>query len=53
MLDQDQKLNEATWTAVADTIRNRRSNLNVDLERPVPNEVIEELANLAVLAPNH
>lgn len=53
MLDQDLKVNEASWTTVASAIRNRRSNLNVDLERPVPTEIVEELANLAVLAPNH
>jgi nitroreductase len=53
MLDQDLKVNEANWTAVADTIRNRRSNLNVDLERPVRREMVEELVHLAVLAPNH
>jgi len=53
MIDQDLKLNEANWTVVAETIRNRRSNLNVDQERQVPAELVEEIANLAVLAPNH
>lgn len=43
----------ARLAAVADTIRARRSNLNVDLERPVPREVIDELIELAVTAPNH
>src|SRR5690242_6311839 len=57
MIDEQTKANTspdgAKWEIVADTIRNRRSNLNVDLERPVPREVIEELTGLAVLAPNH
>lgn len=53
MIEADAKLNEASWAVVAETIRHRRSNLNVDLERPVPREVIEELADLAVSAPNH
>ena len=39
--------------AVAETIRQRRSNLNVDLERPVPRELIDELLELATTAPNH
>ena len=43
----------ATWEAVAGAIRGRRSNLNVDHERQVPREVVEELAGLAVQAPNH
>lgn len=43
----------ARLAAVADTIRERRSNLNVDLERPVPRGVIDELVELAVTAPNH
>jgi nitroreductase len=41
------------WAAVADTIRERRSNLNVDLERPVARELIDELIDLALVAPNH
>jgi nitroreductase len=44
---------DATWAAVAEAIRGRRSNLNVDHEREVPREVVEELAGLAVQAPNH
>src|SRR5688572_6087051 len=43
----------ARWAAVEETIRERRSNLNVDLERPVPRELIDELIDLAVVAPNH
>jgi nitroreductase len=39
--------------AVAETIRERRSNLNVDGERPVPRELIDELIELASAAPNH
>src|SRR5579859_4931766 len=39
--------------AVAGIIRTRRSNLNVDLERPVPRELLDELIELAVTAPNH
>lgn len=41
------------WTIVAEAIRQRRSNLNVDLDRPVPRELLDELIGLAVLAPNH
>ena len=41
------------WQMVADTITNRRSNMNVDLERPVPTELIDDLIKLAVAAPNH
>ncbi len=41
------------WETVAEAIRTRRSNLNVDPQRPVPQEMIQELAELAVLAPNH
>ena len=41
------------FQAVAETIRERRSNMNVDLERPVPRELIDELIDLATTAPNH
>src|SRR5947209_1376114 len=41
------------FQAVAETIRERRSNLNVDPERPVPRELIDELLDLATWAPNH
>jgi nitroreductase len=41
------------WSVVAATIRSRRSNLNVDHDRPVPREVVDELIGLAIEAPNH
>jgi nitroreductase len=41
------------WATIATAIRERRSNLNVDPERPVPREVIDDLIALAVTAPNH
>jgi nitroreductase len=41
------------WESVRDVIRERRSNLNVDPERPVPTELVDELIELAVRAPNH
>ena len=41
------------FQAVATTIRERRSNLNVDVDRPVPREAIDELIELATTAPNH
>jgi nitroreductase len=57
MIDEQAKVNGtqngAAWAAVAEAIRNRRSNLNVDLEKTVPREIVEELTELAVLAPNH
>ena len=57
MIDEQTKVNGnqdgQAWAAVTEAIRNRRSNLNVDLEREVPREVVEELTELAVLAPNH
>jgi len=53
MIESKSAIDGTTWTVVADTIRTRRSNLNVDLERPVPREVIDELLDLAVVAPNH
>jgi nitroreductase len=52
VIDEQTKPN-GTWAAVSEAIRTRRSNLNVDLERPVPPAMIEELAELAVSAPNH
>lgn len=39
--------------AVGRVIRERRTNLEVDLERPVPPDLIEELLELASWAPNH
>jgi nitroreductase len=41
------------WDTVATTIRERRSNLNVDGERAVPPELVQELLDLASWAPNH
>lgn len=57
MIDEKTNLNSkengALWETVAGAIRSRRSNLNLDLERRVPREVVDELTKLAVLAPNH
>src|SRR5947207_68478 len=53
MVDSTVASNGTTWDAVSETIRTRRSNLNVDLKRPVPREVVDELLRLAVMAPNH
>ncbi len=50
---EQQTENGANWEAVAEAIRGRRSNLNVDHDREIPREVVEELAGLAVQAPNH
>lgn len=44
---------DARWAAVEATIRERRSNLNVDPERPVDRAVIDDLIALALTAPNH
>lgn len=41
------------WDTVATVIRERRSNLNVDLERPVSPELVDRLIELATWAPNH
>jgi nitroreductase len=41
------------WAVVTAAIRERRSNLNVDPDRPVAREVIDDLIALAVTAPNH
>ena len=38
---------------IDDIIRARRTSMLVDRERPVPNELIEELCELASWAPNH
>jgi nitroreductase len=38
---------------IDDIIRARRTSMLVDKERPVPNELIEELCELASWAPNH
>lgn len=53
MIDEKTGVSGTNWAAVAETIRTRRSNLNVDLERTVPRELIDELVELAVSAPNH
>jgi nitroreductase len=44
---------DQSWLLVSEAIRARRSNLNVDLERAVPIDVIDELVGLAIFAPNH
>jgi nitroreductase len=41
------------FAAVAEVIRERRSNPNIDPERQVPRELIDELLELAVQGPNH
>ena len=41
------------FSAVAEVIRERRSNPNVDPDRPIPRAVIDELVSLAVQGPNH
>ena len=38
---------------VEDVIRARRTSLRVDLDRPVPDELVDRLLELAVWAPNH
>ncbi len=53
MIDEKTWIDSPNWAAVSETIRTRRSNLNVDLARPVPRELIDELLDLAVSAPNH
>jgi nitroreductase len=44
---------DSAWETVVSTIRDRRSNLNVDPERPVPRELVDQLLDLATWAPNH
>src|SRR4051794_23750915 len=41
------------WHTVKEIIAARRSNGNVDPEREVPKELLNELLDLAVTAPNH
>ena len=53
MVESTVTLSNKHWPAVAETIRTRRSNPNVDPDRPVSREMVEELLNLAVTAPNH
>jgi nitroreductase len=43
----------ATFESYADLVRARRTHMLVDRERPVPDEVIDKLCNLAAWAPNH
>ena len=43
----------ATFDDVADLVRRRRTNLAMDLERPVPEKLVELLAELVRWAPNH
>jgi len=43
----------ARFSAVAEVIRERRSNPNIDPERPLPKELIDELVALSVQGPNH
>lgn len=40
-------------TALEEVARRRRSSLRVDVDRPVPAELVERLISLAVTAPNH
>ena len=44
---------DSTWEIVSRVIRDRRSNLNVDRERAIPDSVIDDLIDLAIWAPNH
>jgi len=53
MVESTATLSNTHWPAVAATIRSRRSNPNVDPDRPVDRETVEELLSLAVTAPNH
>lgn len=50
---RERQLESQRFAEVAAIIRDRRSNLNVDTEREVPRELIDELLGLAVTAPNH
>jgi len=53
VIDAKTSDNGTSWATVSEAIRTRRSNLNVDLEKSVPREIIDELIELAVVAPNH
>jgi nitroreductase len=44
---------QASWQVVRETIRRRRSNLQIDPDRPIPQELIDMLLELACWAPNH
>src|SRR5438046_1385274 len=43
----------ALWDALGQVVRFRRSNLRIDAQRPVPDELIDRLIELAQWAPNH
>ncbi|MGH8998807.1 MAG: nitroreductase family protein [Acidimicrobiia bacterium] len=45
--------NGASLAAVGEVIRRRRTSLLVDPDRPVPDELVDELIGLATWAPNH
>lgn len=42
-----------TFDEFADLVRSRRTNMFVDPERQVPNELVDQLSALATWAPNH
>lgn len=44
---------QSRWAAIGRLIRERRSNLRVDPDRPVPRDLVEQLLELACWAPNH
>src|SRR5207237_8616083 len=44
---------DSRLATVSEVIRERSSNLNVDPDREVASELIDELISLAVTAPNH
>lgn len=46
-------LDDELWRSASHLIRNRRSNLRIDPDRPVPGQVIDRLIELACWAPNH
>jgi nitroreductase len=43
----------SSWGTVSRLIRERRSNLRIDPQRPVPWETLQRLMDLACWAPNH
>jgi nitroreductase len=47
------KVVSATFDAYAELVRSRRTHMLVERQRPVPDDVIEKLCNLAAWAPNH
>src|SRR5919204_4010044 len=52
-LSEQAGIDSARFSAVAEVIRERRSNPNADPERPIPREVVDQLLALAVQGPNH